>query len=125
MRIKWFDSFPENPSNPARTDMQHGIIEINRSAYDLLPQYVQKFVIQHEIGHYVLQTLSETKADDFALKQMALNSKYSLKHHVDSVYMLARDDVKRKYHALLSVLTVMANLGDAEAIELLKNQNHG
>lgn len=125
MRIKWFDTFPESPSNPARTDMSSGVIEINRSAYDLLPQYTKDFVIQHEIGHYVLRTLDETKADDYALSKMALNSEYSLKHHVDSVYMLARDDVKRKYHALLSVLTVMANLGDKDAIELLKNQNHG
>lgn len=122
MKIKWFDTFPENPSNPARTDMSTGVIEINRSAYDILPQYAKDFVIQHEIGHYVLRTLDETKADDYALSKMALKSEYSLRHHVDSVYMLARDDVKRKYHALLSVLTVMANLGDEGAIELLKNR---
>lgn len=125
MRIKWFDCFPENPSNPAQTNMATGDIEINRSAFDFLPPYTKEFVINHEIGHFVLQTLDEKKADDYALSKMALKSEYSLKHHIDSVYMLARDDVKRKYHALLSVLTVMAKLGDREAIELLKNQNHG
>lgn len=125
MTIKWFDFFPENPSNPARTDMQNGIIEINRQAFNLLPEYTRRFVIQHEIGHYVLQTLDERKADDYALSQMALKEPYSLRNHIYSVYMLARDDVKRKRHALISVLTVMAGLGDKEAIELLKINNHG
>lgn len=125
MKIKWFDSFPENPSNPAQTNMSTGEIEINRSVYDLLPSYMKEFVLNHEIGHYVLKTLSEEKADDYALSQMALKSEYSLKHHIDSVYYLARDDVKRKYHALLSVLTIMANLGDKDAIELLKSKQHG
>lgn len=119
MRIVWLDCFPENPSNPARTNMQTGEIEINRSAYSLLPLHTKKFVILHEIGHYKLQTFDECKADDFALKQMALREKYSLRNHVDSVYMLARDDVRRKRHALISVLTIMATLGDAEAIEVL------
>lgn len=122
MKIIWFDSFPENPSNPARTDMQKGIIEINRQAYNLLPKHTKEFVIQHEIGHYVLRTLDETKADDYALSKMALKTKYSLRNHIDSVYMLSRDDVNRKYHALLSVLTIMAKLGDREAIELLKHK---
>jgi hypothetical protein len=122
MKIKWFESFPENPTNPARTDMQNGVIEINRQAYNLLPSHTKQFVIHHEIGHFVLKTLDECKADDYALSQMALKTKYSLRNHIDSVYLLARDDVKRKYHALMSVLTVMANLGDKEAIKLLQKR---
>ena len=79
MKIKWFDSFPENPSNPAQTNMATGEIEINRSVYDLLPSYMKEFVLNHEIGHYVLKTLNEEKADDYALSKMALKSEYSLK----------------------------------------------
>lgn len=122
MKIKWFDTFPENPSNPARTDMRNGIIEINRQAYNLLPEHTRQFVLMHEIGHFVLKTLDECKADDYALSKMALKTQYSLKNHIDSVYLLARDDVRRKKHALMSVLTVMASIGDKEAIELLKKK---
>lgn len=122
MKLKWFDTFPENPSNPARTDMRNGIIEINRQAYNLLPKHTRQFVLMHEIGHFVLKTLDECKADDYALSKMALKTQYSLKNHIDSVYLLARDDVRRKKHALMSVLTVMASIGDKEAIELLKKK---
>lgn len=122
MKIKWFESFPENPTNPARTDMQNGVIEINRQAYNLLPKHTRQFVLMHEIGHFVLKTLDECKADDYALSKMALKTQYSLKNHIDSVYLLARDDVRRKKHALMSVLTVMASIGDKEAIELLKKK---
>lgn len=125
MKITIYDTFPENPSNPACTNMQTGEIEINKSAFDLLPEYAQEFVINHEIGHYRLQTSDECKADDFALSKMALKKEYSLKHHVDSVYMLARDDERRKKHALISVLKVMAKLGDRKAIEILKKGNYG
>lgn len=121
MEILVLDSFRDNPSNPARTDMRTGVIEVNREVFSLLPEYTKKFVIYHEIGHYMLQTYDEMKADDYALNKMALKDKYSLKHHIDSVYMMARDDVRRKRHALISVLTVLANIGDSEAIELLKN----
>lgn len=121
MEILVLDSFRDNPSNPARTDMRTGVIEVNREVFSLLPEYTKKFVIYHEIGHYMLQTYDERKADDYALNKMALKDKYSLKHHIDSVYMMARDDVRRKRHALISVLTVLANIGDSEAIELLKN----
>lgn len=122
MEIRVLNSFPENPSNPARTDMNTGVIEINNEAFSMLPEHTRKFVIYHEIGHYLLQTYDEREADDYALKKMALKSKYSLKHHIDSVYLIARDDIRRKRHALLSVLTLLAGTGDSEAIEMLKNR---
>lgn len=125
MKITVYETFPENPSNPACTNMLTGEIEINKSAFDILPEHTKEFVLYHEIGHFKLQTSNEAKADDYALKNMALKKEYSLRNHIDSVYRLARDDERRKRHALISVLTVMANLGNKEAIQLLKTNKNG
>lgn len=120
MKIVVVNSFPENPSNPARTDMVTGTIEINKESFELLPDYTQRFVLYHEAAHYLLGTYDECKCDDYALRKMAFKSEYSLKHHIDSVYMMAKDDHRRKKHALKSVLVLMANKGDKNAIEMLK-----
>ena len=125
MRIKVFDTFPENPQNPARTDMSSGVIEINKEAFDRLPNFTKRFVIYHEMGHFLLKTFDECKADDYALKKMAFKEKYSLSNHVDSVYMMARDDVRRKRHALLSVLTLAAANGSEEALNLINKYRNG
>lgn len=125
MRIKVFDTFPENPQNPARTDMSSGVIEINKEAFDHLPNFTQRFVIYHEMGHFLLKTFDECKADDYALKKMAFKEKYSLSNHVDSVYMMARDDVRRKRHALLSVLTLAAANGSEDALNLINKYRNG
>lgn len=125
MKIKVFDTFPENPQNPARTDMSSGVIEINKEAFDRLPNFTQRFVIYHEMGHFLLKTFDECKADDYALKKMAFKEKYSLSNHVDSVYMMARDDVRRKRHALLSVLTLAAANGSEEALNLINKYRNG
>lgn len=125
MRIKVFDTFPENPQNPARTDMSSGVIEINKEAFDRLPNFTQRFVIYHEMGHFLLKTFDECKADDYALKKIAFKEKYSLSNHVDSVYMMARDDVRRKRHALLSVLTLAAANGSEEALNLINKYRNG
>lgn len=125
MRIDVLPTFQDNPTNPARTDLSTGVIEVNLEAWNLLPEYCRRFVIYHEIGHYVLQTISETKADDYALKKMALKEPYSLRNHIDSVYLLSRDDVHRKKHALQSVLKVAAENGNDDALNLLKTQENG
>lgn len=125
MKIVCLATFPENPSNPARTDLTTGVIEVNLEAFNMLPAYCRNFVIYHEIGHYLLQTLSETKADDYALRQMAFKEPYSLRNHIDSVYTLTRDDERRKKHALHSVLRIAAAHGNTEALELIKSLRNG
>lgn len=119
MKITKFPLFNDDPQNPARTNMATGEIEINMFAFDNLPQYAKEFVIYHEMGHYTLQTYDEKKADDYALKKMAYRKRYSLRNHIDAVYMIARDDVARKKHALKSVLTLESGRGNKEATELL------
>lgn len=123
MEIVYLATFPENPTNPARTNMTTGLIEVNLEAFNLLPEYCQRFVIYHEMGHYLLKTTSETKADDYALSQMALKEPYSLRNHINSVYMLARDDVKRKKHSLYAALKVAAENGNEEALQLINSYN--
>lgn len=52
---------------PAEVDMDTGDIYINRDVWDRYTDAERKFIIQHELGHYRLQTDSETDADLYAL----------------------------------------------------------
>lgn len=52
---------------PAAVDMDTGDIYINRDVWDRYTEAEKKFIIQHELGHYLQQTDSEIEADLYAL----------------------------------------------------------
>lgn len=121
MEIVHYPVFKENPSNPARVNVLTGRMEINDQAMFLLPKYAQKFVIEHEKGHYHLQTFDEIAADNYALRQMALKKPNSLWNHIKSVNMVTRGDEQRKQAAKVEALKIAANNGSKEAEKLLKS----
>ena len=57
--IRVLPVFPERPSNPARTDLVTGEIEINKARWEQLSPEEREFVLYHEVGHYQLQTFDE------------------------------------------------------------------
>ena len=79
--IKYVTSAEIGPS-PAAVDMQTGVIEINRDLWQNFTSYEKKFIIEHERGHYFLQTDSELEADLYALKKLYKTEKRSLKKAV-------------------------------------------
>ena len=119
MTIRFLPNFPENPSNPARCHVPTGKIEINQSRWDFLSPEDRDFVLQHEIGHYAHQTYDESKADEYALQQLAMKKPYSLSNFIKSVRNVARHDEKRIKNAERNALKIAAENGSKKAKELL------
>ena len=113
------ETFPENPGNPARAWLDRGVIELNASRLRYMPEYAQEFVLEHEKGHLHLNTFDETKADGYALQQLALKKPNSLWHFIKSVKMVNRGDMQRERAAEMAALRVAALHGSKEAQELL------
>ena len=75
--IRYFPVFPENPTNPARTNILTGDVHINLRRWRQLPLHTRKYVLAHEQGHAKYHTLNELTADRYALEQLALTAPYS------------------------------------------------
>lgn len=111
--------FPERPTNPARTDIFTGDIEINLKRFNALPKYTQEYVLNHEEGHYKNHTFDEVTADRYALQKMALKKPYSLSHYFESVKEVSYNNPQRVQAAQYDVLKIAAKQGSTKAQKLL------
>lgn len=122
--IRVLPTFPERPTNPARCYIHSGVIEINKSRFDQLPMATQEYVLNHELGHYHTQSFDEVKADQYALRKMALKKPYSLRNYLDSVNNVSYGNKRRVEQAKHDVLTIAANNGSSKAKELLQRMGY-
>lgn len=117
--IQFFPTFPERPTNPARTNVRTGDIEINAARWAALTPEEREFVLQHEIGHYKGQTFDEVEADRYALRQMALKKPYSLINYLNAVNNISYGDPVRVRAAQFDTLEIAAAQGSEQAKQLL------
>ena len=54
--------------NIARINRQTGVLELNPTIWETLPELEKDFVLLHEVGHMQLQTASEFAANQYAIK---------------------------------------------------------
>ena len=64
------------------------VIYLNNNVFPKLTPFQQKFVVQHELGHYVLNTDSEIEADTYAFDILAGTEFQSLKQCISAIYDL-------------------------------------
>lgn len=81
----FFTFWPDLGSTPARVNRFTGEIQINNRYFRNMPDFRKKFIIQHEKGHYNLDTRSEFEADDYAFRMLAGSEPNSLKESVKSI----------------------------------------
>lgn len=117
--IRYFPVFPENPTNPARTNILTGDVHINLRRWRQLPLHTRKYVLAHEQGHAKYHTLNELTADRYALEQLALKEPYSLRHYVESVSNVSYNNPERMKQAQYETLKIAAAQGSTKARELL------
>ncbi len=117
--IQYFPVFPENPTNPARTNILTGDVHINMRRWRQLPPHTRKFVLAHEQGHARYHTLNELTADRYALRQLALKEPYSLRHFVESVKEVSYSNPARMKQAQRETLKIAAAQGSGKAQQLL------
>lgn len=73
-------------STPAMVDRETGDIYLNSNVWDTLPKPYQVLILEHEKGHYKLQTTNELEADHYAFTQIAGKAPNSLKNTVATMY---------------------------------------
>lgn len=119
MNIVFVPNFKDRPGNPGRCIIPAERIEINESAYSLLPDEQKEFVLYHEMGHCKYKTYDECMADDYALQQMALKKPYSLINHYKAVKAISHNNKRRVNNAAYQTLKISAKEGSETARQLL------
>lgn len=119
MQITYFPVFPERPTNPARTNIRTGEIEINAKRWEQLRPETQEYVLLHEMGHFKKKTFDEVEADRYALSHLALKKPYSLWNYYNSVKEVSYNNPKRMAAAQYDTLKIAADNGSKEAKQLL------
>ena len=118
----------ELQSCPAAVDMETGDVYINRDVWDRYTEAEQRFIIEHELGHYYQQTDSETEADLYALNANFGKVYKSLKSSFTAVEKAGVDDEYRWTNLYENALQIDADNGNPDAQEELEriksiNQN--
>jgi hypothetical protein len=67
-KVTWYENMGKSP---AKVNLKTGEIGLNANVWPKLGSNEKKFVAYHELGHYKLQTFSESSADSFAIRKMA------------------------------------------------------
>ena len=84
MKILWEDATTMD-DNPASVEMHNGNIILNRDVFPKYSKFTQKFILEHEKGHYLIPTDSEEEADFYALKKVYKSTGKSLKKTMKAI----------------------------------------
>jgi hypothetical protein len=79
---------------PAQTELRSGTLRLNGYIWPTLSEPQKQDILDHEEGHYVLQTLDENRADDYAF-QKAMRRGDSLKQTVFNITNCLKDNNPR------------------------------
>lgn len=82
--IYWVETI--DGETPAKTNRRTGEVWLDKTLFGRLPYHLRLFVLFHELGHIVLNTVDEFEADSFAFKMYAYRG-YPLS---EAVYALSR-----------------------------------
>ena len=83
MTVKYVDDL-KSPT-PARVNWLTGEISINSKVWNKLPEAYRNFILEHEIGHYTLNTRDEFAADNYAFEHFAGTQPYSLRNSIKTM----------------------------------------
>ncbi len=110
----------------AGIDRQNDILYLGDTFFKL-PAGVQRYIIQHELGHRNLDTSNETLADEYAIKHFIGTEKQSLKKAYDAINIIPDSDtfnIYRKNNALRLLLEIdCKNFNNSKACKMLYSQN--
>lgn len=118
VKVKYVDSSVLQRC-PASVNMDTGVVSINLSVWNNYDEFEKRFVIMHEVGHYVLDTDSEYEADAYALQQVYKTAPMSLKRSLRTLCKIGVIDTTRLDRLYREALKLDAQDGNqAAAVEL-------
>lgn len=78
--------FIPGSTTPARVFHNSGLIQINKSRWDEIhDDFHKKFILNHEVGHYLGKTNNELYADTYAFNALAGTEPYSLRRSITAL----------------------------------------
>lgn len=114
-------------SCPCAVNMRNGVVYVNTSVWGRYDNFEQKFLIMHEVGHYVLDTDSEYEADAYALQKVFNTAPRSLRRSLQTLCKIGVIDPNRLNMLYVEALKLDTSYGNqAAAIELqnICNENN-
>lgn len=124
MRFVVVDNIPGS-TTPARVYRSTGVVLINKSRFNHLPDFTKKFILKHEEGHYKLNTSNEYAADEYASNALLLSETGSLKKSIEALENVlpktTPEQRRRITEQVKRALKTDAAMGNKEAAEALKN----
>lgn len=111
---------------PARVHRPSGTVYINSSIFDKYSAGEQKIILEHELGHYVLQTTSEEKADLYALQKTAGTFDKSIRTFVDTFVKtldLSIPQNRNRIHSAIihGAIVDYKKFGNKKSLNILQN----
>lgn len=111
-------------SCPAEIDMESGVISINKDVWEKYDSFEKKFIIQHELGHFNLQTDDEQAADRYAIERVYKTDEQSLKRSLQTLYKVGIIDTQRMWQLYIEALKLDSRDGNEDAAIELYNINN-
>ncbi len=93
-KIVWENSITMG-DNPASVEMDTGTILLNKDVFPNYSKFTQKFILEHEKGHYNIPTDSEEEADAYALNKLYKTTGKSLKKTIKAITDFLDDENPR------------------------------
>jgi hypothetical protein len=90
-----YESARQMGDNPASVDMVTHELILNRDVFPKKSSFTRKFIKEHERGHLILDTDSEEKADEYALRKLYKSENKSLKKSIKALTEFLPDDDDR------------------------------
>ena len=90
-----YEGRAEMGNNPASVEMDSKELILNRDRFPFLPNFTQKFIVEHEKGHLAYNTDSEELADAYALKSLYKSEHKSLKKSIKALADILPEENKR------------------------------
>ena len=113
-------------NNLASINHASGVITVNQ-AFIKLPSFTQKFILEHEKGHFFLNTKNEFLADKYAFNQLAGKEKRSLKNSIITLASTLPFDTKEHSERLDQLINLAAlydyENGNKRALKLIDMKN--
>ena len=107
---------------PAAVHMDTGIKEINTSVWNNYSEFEKRFILEHENGHYILQTDDESEADKYALEKVYGKYHKSLKRSIATLHKIGIIDQDRMRQLYIEALKIdVQKNGNKKAAKELNN----
>lgn len=103
-----FTTSREIGASPAMVHMDTGLIKLNRDVWDNYDDFQKKFILEHELGHFLMNEDSEIEADKYALHKVYKTEPNSLNKAIGTLHKIGIKNPERHKALVVEALKIDA-----------------